>query len=123
MRAGRDETVREIDVAWQGLKQALARVPRERIGEGGVVEMWPVKDVVGHIAIWENEAIDSLRRYLSRDDVKMLAWPDVDALNERTVSGKRRKSRNAFASTPSHTTPNTPTIFAGGLAKGRPFED
>ena len=96
---------------------------RERTEEGGVVEMWSVKDVVGHIATWENEAINALRRYLSRDDVKMLAWPDVDALNERTVSGKRRRSRNAFASTPSHTTPSTPATFADGLARDRPSED
>ena len=90
MRAQRDRAVREIDEAWQGLKQALARVPPERMEEGGVVGMWSVKDVIGHITTWENEAIDALRRYLPRGDVNVLAWPDLDAFNERTVNSKRQ---------------------------------
>ena len=90
MRARRDQAVREIDEAWQGLKQALARVPPERMEEGGVVGVWSIKDVIGHITTWENEAIDAIQSYLPRGDVKVLAWPDVDALNERTVNAKRQ---------------------------------
>ena len=90
MRARRDQAFREIDEAWQGLKQALARVPPGRMEEGGVVGMWSVKDVIGHITTWENQAMAALQQYLTQRDVKVLAFPDVDALNERTVNSKRR---------------------------------
>ena len=39
-----------------------------------------------------DEATDAFRGYLPVVDVQTLAWPDVDALNERAVGGKRRMS-------------------------------
>ena len=91
MRARRDQAAREIDEAWQGLKQALARIPPERmperIEEGGVVGMWSVKDVIGHITTWENEAMAALQQYLTQRDVKVLAWSDLDAFNDRPELG------------------------------------
>ena len=71
----------------------LARVPSERMDVGGVVESWPMKDLVGHITTWENEATKSLQNYLQHNDLNMLAWPaDLDAFNARTSEEKRNRS-------------------------------
>jgi hypothetical protein len=92
MSAIKDETLAEIDTAWKALQDTLARVPRGWIEEPGVVERWSVKDLIGHVTTWENEAIKSLRAYTAQGDVEALAWPDVDALNERTVAAKRNNA-------------------------------
>ncbi len=78
-----------IGTAWKALLDTLARVPVERVDHAGVVERWSVKDLIGHVTTWENEAIEALGNYKSQGDVGALAWPDVDALNERTVQAKR----------------------------------
>lgn len=78
-----------IEEAWQELTSALARVPADRIEEPGVVELWSVRDLIGHVTTWEAEAIKSLQDYVVESDVSLLAWPDVDALNERTVRAKQ----------------------------------
>lgn len=95
MATQQERTVREIDEAWGELQKALAHVSPERVEKPGVVESWTVKDLIGHITTWEAEAMKSLRLYLSGHDLKaghdlkVLKWPDVDALNARTVEYKR----------------------------------
>ena len=79
----------EIDATWRGLRDALARVPPGRIDDGGAVGPWSLRDLIGHVTTWEFEAMESLRRYQDHDDLEMLAWPDVDSFNERTVDNKR----------------------------------
>ena len=89
MATQQERTVREIDEAWGGLQKALAHVSPERMEKPGVVESWTVKDLIGHVTTWEAEAMKSLRLYLSGHELKVLEWPDVDALNARTVEYKR----------------------------------
>ena len=89
MATQQERTVREIDEAWGELQKALAHVSPERMEKPGVVESWTVKDLIGHVTTWEAEAMKSLRLYLSGHELKVLKWPDVDALNARTVEYKR----------------------------------
>ena len=79
----------QIDEAWERWRTVLAEVPPERIDEVGVVEKWSVKDLIGHVATWDGELIGALGSYLETGDVSVLAFVDVDELNERTVSAKR----------------------------------
>ena len=89
----KQNVLREIETTWQALQGALVRVPSERMEVGGVVESWSMKDLIGHITTWENEAMKSLQNYFQQNDVKMLAWPsDLDAFNARTTEEKRAKS-------------------------------
>ena len=89
MATRQDQTAEEIDKAWQRLREALARVPPERMDESGAVGVWSAKDLIGHITTWENEAINAIQRYLQQRDLDMLAWPAIDQFNELTVKSKR----------------------------------
>ena len=79
----------EIRTAWRELETTIARVSPERAEEAGVTGAWSVKDLIGHITTWENEAMTTIRLYVENHDLKTLAWPDVDSFNARSVESKR----------------------------------
>ncbi len=91
--AGREKILDAVGNAWKDLEEALASVPETRIEEPGVVVEWSVRDLIGHVTTWEQEAIQTLRRYLSDGDVKALVtWTDVDGINARESDRKRALS-------------------------------
>ena len=72
------------------LEEALASVPEDRTDEPGVVVDWSVRDVVGHVTTWEQEAVRALHRFLDDRDAKaVVTWADVDGLNARESRRKR----------------------------------
>ena len=89
----RDGVLRAMDSVWSELESAIRRVPDDRVDVPGVVGPWSVKDLIGHVATWDQEALQALRRYLSDRDAKALAtWPDVDDFNARETARKRDTS-------------------------------
>ena len=91
--AGREKILDAVGNAWRDLGGALASVPETRIEEPGVVVQWSVRDLIGHVTTWEQEAIQALRRHLSNGDVKALVtWTDVDGLNAGESARKRALS-------------------------------
>ncbi len=64
MSAQKENVLREIQMTWQVLQDALAHVPSERMEVSGVVESWSMKDLIGHITTWDNEAMKSLQSYM-----------------------------------------------------------
>ena len=88
--ADRQGVLGAVGSAWDELKRAIALVPHDRVDVPGVVGPWSVKDLIGHVATWDQEALQALRRYLSDRDAKALVtWPDVDEFNARDVARKR----------------------------------
>ena len=52
-----------------------------------------MRDLIGHVTTWEQEAIQALRRYLSDGDLKDLAtWTNVDGFNASESDRKRALS-------------------------------
>ena len=87
----REETLSAVSMSWQELKSAIAQVPEDSLDERSVGGPWSVKDLIGHVATWEMEALQALRCYLDDDDFDALtAWPeDLDGFNARQVESKR----------------------------------
>ena len=87
----RSETLSAVSNSWKALKEAIALVPDDRLDEPGVVGSWSVKDLIGHVTTWEEEALQALRRHLDDSDTRALAaWPDdLDGFNVREAEGKR----------------------------------
>ena len=87
----RSETLSAVSNSWQALNEAIALVPDDRIDEPGVVGSWSVKDLIGHVTTWEEEALQAPRRHLDDSDTRALAaWPDdLDNFNAREAEGKR----------------------------------
>jgi len=50
-------TLAQIDRSWQRLNAELDIIPRERMTEPGAIGVWSVKDLLGHIAFWDKEAV------------------------------------------------------------------
>lgn len=86
----RSETLSAVRNSWQELKDAIALVPHDRLDEPGVVGPWSVKDLIGHVTTWEEEAFQALRHYLKDSGTKALvAWPeDLDGFNAQQAAGK-----------------------------------
>ena len=87
----REETLSAVSKTWQELKDAIALVPDDRLDEPGVVGSWSVKDLIGHVTTWEEEALQALRRHVDESDTGALsAWPDdLDGFNAREAEGKK----------------------------------
>ena len=87
----RNETLSAMTKSWQELKDAISQVPDERLEERSVGGPWSVKDLIGHVTTWDQEAIQALRSYLNEGNAHALeAWPeDIDRFNDAAVEGKR----------------------------------
>ncbi len=91
--AGRDRTLDAVGSAWRDLEGAIGSVPEGCIDEPGVVVEWSVKDLIGHVTTWEQEAIRALSRYLADRDLEaVVTWADIDGFNARESDRKRALS-------------------------------
>ncbi len=65
---GEDEitvALERIEASWRELTEALAGIPEERLTEPGVAGEWSVKDLMGHIAFWDEQALLAAERHLA----------------------------------------------------------
>ncbi len=77
---------RELIEAWQALASAVDSFSDVELERPGVVEGWSVKDLLGHIAFWAQEAARNLRLVAASkaDEVpRSGSDSDVDEWNER----------------------------------------
>ena len=56
----RTQLLRRVDDAWHGFARACEGLPPQDLLEPGVVGQWSVKDLMGHVATWEEEALAAL---------------------------------------------------------------
>ena len=89
MGSDRDQVFRRIESEWTQLQELIARVPAELMEGAQVVGTWSVKDLLGHIATWEAEAMGNIERFLDAGLGEMRTY-DVDEFNEQTTQAKRR---------------------------------
>jgi hypothetical protein len=78
-----------IEGSWRELTDALAGIPEERLAEPGAVGEWSVKDLLGHVAVWDDHAVASCRRLLAGEPGRPVEW---QALNEREAAKRRGRS-------------------------------
>ena len=78
-----------IERSWRGLMDALAGIPEERLTEPGVVGDWSVKDLLGHVAVWDAHAVAAVRRFLAGEAPGRVNW---EALNEREAAARADRS-------------------------------
>ena len=56
----RTRLLKRIDAAWQDLLAACAGLSAEDLTAPGVTGAWSVKDIVAHVTVWEEEALEHL---------------------------------------------------------------
>ena len=53
----RSQLLRRIDERWQALLASCAGLSDAEMSEPGVTGNWSVKDIIGHVTSWEEEAL------------------------------------------------------------------
>ena len=76
----------QLEASWRGLTEALAGIPEERLAEPGAVREWSVKDLMGHIAFWDEQALLAAERHLAGQPPAVV--PDVQAMSEREAAAR-----------------------------------
>ena len=76
------ESRRDLHRATQGLSE-------EEMTEVQVEGVWTIKDVLGHIASWEEICLEPLRRYADGDPFKVEVIKDYLILNEELAARKQ----------------------------------
>ncbi len=82
-------TEERIEQSWRGLTDALAGVPAAHLDEAGAVGEWSVKDVMGHVAFWDEQAVAAGERLLRGEPAVEVDW---QAINEREAAAAAGRS-------------------------------
>jgi hypothetical protein len=70
-----------IDGAWRELMQALDGIPADRLAEPGPSGDWSITDLYGHLAFWDELAVQEIERAragLPRQDNEWQAMNEAD---------------------------------------------
>ena len=91
-----------IDAGWRRFHEAIAGIPDERMGEPGVTGDWSLQNLFGHIAFWEDIAVQKIPHALagqpsSDGDVQALNAADHAARRGRSLPEERAAMEQAHA--------------------------
>jgi hypothetical protein len=56
----RQQLLARLDQAWQDFHATYVGLPMAALGQPGVVDAWSVKDLIAHLATWEEETLKAL---------------------------------------------------------------
>ena len=96
----------KIDAAWRDWLDALNSVPESRWSEPIVDGEWSIKDLLGHVAVWDNIAVQKLGRAAKDADEATPAptksWEEINdetsaARKNRTIEQQRDEMQQSHA--------------------------
>lgn len=86
----REQLLSRIGREWQRLAQSYEGMSGEALLEPGVVGEWSIKDVLGHVATWEEESMMALTLIMQgKQPVRYSRYGGIDAFNERQWQRQR----------------------------------
>ena len=88
----RDELLAQIKQAHANLTATLEGISDETMTMRPVIDWWTLKDMLGHIAMWERVALKFVEEYQREGAPKSLGLKDdaaVDAYNKRGAAERR----------------------------------
>jgi hypothetical protein len=87
----RDEITRQIKAAHANLVSAVADIPDDVMTTRPVIDWWTLKDMLGHIAMWQRVAITFIDEYQRIGAPTPLGLDDagIDAYNKRGAAERR----------------------------------
>lgn len=86
------EAIERMDTSWRAFLATLDGIPEDRLEEPGAVGEWSVKDVLGHIAFWDAQAIEALRRRLAGEPDRDVDW---QAMNDAAAAERAGRPLSA----------------------------
>jgi hypothetical protein len=87
----RSQLLQKLDRTWADFTAAYAGLPDSQLMEPGVVGDWSVKDILGHVTVWEEEALKYLPLILSggKPPRYSVTYGGLDAFNAQMTEQKR----------------------------------
>jgi hypothetical protein len=91
-----------IETSWSALMDTLEGIPDDRWEEPGAVGEWSLKDVLGHIAFWDEVALLDAERALAglpddHDDFQAMNDADYLRRRDRSLPDQRSAMHQAHA--------------------------
>lgn len=82
-------TIVQIEASWDGLMRAIAGIPDDRLTAPGAVGEWSVKDVMGHVAYWDEQAVAvARRRMVGTEPGPPIDWQTINEREAATRAGQ-----------------------------------
>ncbi|WIG58518.1 MAG: hypothetical protein OJF49_001264 [Ktedonobacterales bacterium] len=90
----RQQLLKRLDTAWTALKASYVGLSDAQLTQPGVADGWSVKDILAHVATWEEEALKYLPLILAdrRPPRYAALYGGVDAFNAQMTDQKRSLS-------------------------------
>ena len=87
----RDQLAKRLDVRWRELHDAFQGLPQNVLLEHGVVGHWSIRDVLTHVATWEEEALKALPVILDGGPLPRYSnlYGGIDAFNAQAQERKQ----------------------------------
>jgi uncharacterized damage-inducible protein DinB len=85
----KEEVLTKLAESRRELHQAIQGLSEEEMTQVQVEGVWTIKDVLGHIASWEEICLEPLRRYADGAPFKVESILDYLSVNEGLVARKR----------------------------------
>jgi hypothetical protein len=85
-----NELLALTESSWSRWNHALEHVPSESLSTPGVCGIWSVKDLIGHIAVWDDVAVQKIGRLAGGEGPH--ADDDVHTFNGRESSLRADRS-------------------------------
>lgn len=87
----REQLLTRLDTTWTALKASYAGLSDAQLTQPGVTDDWSVKDILAHVATWEEEALKYLPLILAdrRPPRYATLYGGVDAFNAQMTDQKR----------------------------------
>ena len=74
----KDELIANIERSWNAWTAALDGIPADRAGEPGVCGYFSVKDLVGHIAFWDEQDLARAQKLARGESVEPNDWATMN---------------------------------------------
>ena len=85
----KEETLAKLAESRQTLHQAIEGLSEEEMTQVKVEGVWTIKDVLGHIASWEETCLEPIRRYADGGPFEVQVIEDYMAWNNKQAARKR----------------------------------
>ncbi len=88
----RDELIANIERSWEAWTAALDGIPAERTSEPGVCGYFSIKDLIGHIAFWDEQDLSRAQRLARGEQVPPNDWA---SMNDREYEAHKNDTLEA----------------------------
>lgn len=87
----RSQLLKRLDEAWQSLTEAYSGLPEQAMTESRVTDAWTIKDIIAHVASWEEESLAALPLILEGKKTPRYSalYGGIDAFNAKRVERNR----------------------------------